>query len=180
MTNEGIDPTTNDERIIGSLSELDGRGVIRMVEIIATDIDDVWSAITEPARLARWIGEVAGDLRVGGQFTAKYVSGWEGTNTIEVCDAPHRLVVSFIEDDGYKTFTEARLATEGDKTRLVIEDRGLPLGDICYHGAGWQVHVEDLVAHIEDRPASDWRTRWIELLPTYKGMAQTAGYLPAD
>jgi len=33
-----------------------------------TDIEDVWSALTDPRRLARWIGEVEGDLRLGGEF----------------------------------------------------------------------------------------------------------------
>ena len=31
-------------------------------------IDEVWSAITDPARLGAWFGEVTGDLRPGGQY----------------------------------------------------------------------------------------------------------------
>jgi hypothetical protein len=30
--------------------------------------DNVWSALTDPPRLARWYGEVEGDLRAGGEF----------------------------------------------------------------------------------------------------------------
>ena len=37
-----------------------------------TDIDDLWSALTDPPRLARWIGEVEGDLRLGGEFRAAF------------------------------------------------------------------------------------------------------------
>jgi DNA-binding transcriptional ArsR family regulator len=44
-----------------------------------TDIEDLWSALTEPPRLARWIGEIEGDLRHGGEFRARFTSGWEGT-----------------------------------------------------------------------------------------------------
>ena len=32
-----------------------------------TDIDDLWSALTDPRRLARWVAEVDGDLRLGGR-----------------------------------------------------------------------------------------------------------------
>jgi hypothetical protein len=39
---------------------------------------------------------------------------------------------------------EATLAAEGDQTRLVIEERGLPFDELAGYGAGWQAHVEDL------------------------------------
>ncbi len=42
--------------------------VVRMQDRFDTDIDDVWSALTDPLRLARWVAEVAGDLRLGGEF----------------------------------------------------------------------------------------------------------------
>src|ERR1700722_7001895 len=44
-------------RILGSLRSADGKGVVRMQDRFDTDIDDLWSALTEPERLARWIGE---------------------------------------------------------------------------------------------------------------------------
>ena len=36
-----------------------------------TDIDDLWSALTDPRRLARWYGEVEGDLRLGGELQVR-------------------------------------------------------------------------------------------------------------
>ncbi len=51
-----------DNRILGSLRSADGRAVVRMEDRLDADIDAVWSAFTEPPRLARWLGEVAGDL----------------------------------------------------------------------------------------------------------------------
>ena len=55
-------------RILGSLRSADGAGVVRIEDRYDTDIDDLWSALTDPARLARWYGEVEGDLRPGGEF----------------------------------------------------------------------------------------------------------------
>ena len=55
-------------RILGSLRSADGKGVVRMEDRYDTDIDDLWSALTDPRRLARWHGEVEGDLRPGGEF----------------------------------------------------------------------------------------------------------------
>lgn len=70
-----------------------------------------------------------------------------------------------------ETVIDANLAPEHDKTRLVIEERGIPLDELAYHGAGWQAHVEDLSAHIHGRQAGDWHTRWTALTPTYQDLA---------
>src|SRR5215469_13057395 len=55
-------------RILGSLRSADGMGVVRMEDRFDTKIDDLWSALTDPLRLARWYGQVEGDLRPGGEF----------------------------------------------------------------------------------------------------------------
>ena len=53
-------------RILGSLGSAEGKGIVRMEDRFDTGIDDVWSALTDPSRLAQWYGEVEGDLRLGG------------------------------------------------------------------------------------------------------------------
>ena len=60
------------ERILGSLRSADGKGVVRMEDRFDTHIDDLWSALTDPRRLAGWLGEVQGDLRLGGEFRAHF------------------------------------------------------------------------------------------------------------
>src|SRR5215467_15063411 len=57
-------------RILGSLRSAGGTGVVRVEDRYDTDIDDLWSALTEPGRLARWYGQVEGDLCPGGEFRA--------------------------------------------------------------------------------------------------------------
>jgi uncharacterized protein YndB with AHSA1/START domain len=59
-------------RIVGTLRIADGKGVVRMEDRFDTDIDDLWSALTDPGRLARWLGEFEGDLRLGGEFRARF------------------------------------------------------------------------------------------------------------
>jgi len=55
------------ERILGSLRSADGKGIVRIEDRFDTGIDELWSALTDPRRLARWIGEVKGGLRPGGE-----------------------------------------------------------------------------------------------------------------
>ena len=49
------------------------QGAVRMEDRFDTDIDDLWSALTDPSRLARWLGEFEGDLRLGGEFRARFL-----------------------------------------------------------------------------------------------------------
>lgn len=63
---------------------------------------------------------------------------------------------------------EVTLSAEGDRTALVVEDRGLPVGQLAAYGAGDQIHVEDLAAHLAGRGRCDARARWQELHPAYR------------
>ena len=154
--------------VIGSLHLVDGKAVVRMEDRFATDAGDLWSALTDRGRLARWIAQVDGDLRVGGAFHAIFTSGWEGPGRIEVCEAPRRLLLRLSPGQEDETVIEARVFPAGSMTRLVIEERGLPLGEAAAHGGGWQTHIEDLAAHIAGRQPSEWRARWVELTPAYQ------------
>lgn len=159
---------THQRTIVGSLRAVDGKAAVRMEDRFDTDADDLWSALTDPRRLARWIADVEGDLRLGGTFHARFTSSWEGPGRVDVCEPPRRLVLTMSPGQNDQTVIEAELTSVGEQTRLVVEERGLPLDQAAAYGAGWQVHIEDLAAHLAGKPATDWRTRWRELAPAYR------------
>lgn len=168
-------------KITGTLRALDDtRGAVRVEDIYNTDIDDVWEACTRPERLACWIADVSGDLRVGETIHAVFTSTWAGPARIEACDGPHHLLLTTGPETDDETQIEAWLTAEGLRTRLVVEERGLPVDQLPLFGAGWQVHLEDLGrALVSDGPAhadgwSDeaaapaWEQRWTQLTPAYQ------------
>lgn len=159
------------QELLGQLREENGLGVVRVEDVYATGIDDLWDAITDPERLAHWIAEVDGDLRVGGEFRATFTSGWTGTGVVEVCAAPSRLRVRTQRPGEPATVMEAQLSPDGTGTRLIIEERGLPLAECADHGAGWQAHAEDLHAHVNGTEPTDWVQRWRELSSAYLALA---------
>jgi uncharacterized protein YndB with AHSA1/START domain len=166
--------TRGGDRILGSLRSADGKGVVRMEDRFDTDIDDVWSAVTDPSRLARWYGEVEGELRLGGEFRARlFASGWEGTGRVEACEPPRRLLLVTKHVDGPdEGDIEVTLTADGDQTILVWEERGMPPDLLSAYGAGVQIHVEDLADHIAGRERrDDAQARWEELLPPYRDLA---------
>jgi uncharacterized protein YndB with AHSA1/START domain len=169
-------------RLLGSLGAADGKGVVRVEERYDTDIDDLWTAITDPDRLARWFGRVEGDLRPGGQFRLHvFDAGMDTVGQVVTCEAPQRLVVtnresdeSYQEGNGvppYDQTIDATLTADRDQTILVIEVRGMPLEAIPFFGTGWQVHAENLAAYLAGRELGDTKPRWDALVPLYQELA---------
>jgi uncharacterized protein YndB with AHSA1/START domain len=164
-------------RILGSLRSADGTGIVRIEDRYDTDIDDLWSALSDPGRLARWYGQVEGDLRPGGEFRLHIESdGWDGTGRVEACEPPRRLLVTTRDaDEPYDEVIEATLTADGQQTILVIEARGMPLDKIAFYGAGWQIHAEHLAAHFAGRERGDAEARWAALTPLYQDLAANIG-----
>jgi uncharacterized protein YndB with AHSA1/START domain len=154
--------------LLGWARDIGGSGTVHVEDVYDTDIDDLWAAVTDPGRLARWVAVVSGDLHEGGTFEARFTSTWEGSGRVEVCDAPSRLVLTMEPGTDDETQIEALLTAEGDRTRLVVEERGLPPGHAPAHGAGWQAHIEDLRAHLAGREPVPWSERWRQLRPAYE------------
>jgi uncharacterized protein YndB with AHSA1/START domain len=160
------------DRILGSLRSAEGKGIVRMEDRFDTHVDDLWSALTDPRRLARWLGEVEGDLRLGGEFRAHFfASGWEGMGRVEACEPPQRLLVMTKQVNKPEQVIEASLTADGDETILVWEERGMPVDLLAAYGAGVQVHVEDLAAYLAGRDRCDADARFEELFPAYQELA---------
>ena len=161
-------------RVLGTLGARDGKGVVTVRDRFETGIDDLWSAITDPARIARWLGEVEGDLRVGGEFRAHFslASGWEGTGRVEACEPPRRFLVRTVSKGASAgQFIEATLTADGDGTVFTWEERGMPTTLTAPYGAGIQAQVEDLGAYLTGRKPNDFGSRWSELHPAYEELA---------
>jgi uncharacterized protein YndB with AHSA1/START domain len=170
----------------GTLRALDEtRGAVRVEDVYDTGIEDLWEACTEPERLARWIAHVSGDLRMGGAIDVVFTSTWAGTGRVEVCEAPEHLLLRMQPGTEEEGELEAWLTEEGSRTRLVVEERGLPMDSLYLHGAGWQAHLEDLgqsltagaTAHPDgwssESPSPAWQRRWDALSSTYRDLALT-------
>ena len=164
---------TGNGSVLGSLHAVDGEGVVRMEDRLDTTIDDVWSAITDPSRLARWYGEVEGELAQGGEFRVRIALAGERTGQVEACEPPERLLLRMRDPDPQpgqpkQTVIEAQLVAEGAQTRLVWETRGMPIELLPAYGAGIQIHVEHLSDYISGREFRIDDARWDELFAAYE------------
>lgn len=117
----------------------------------ATDVADLWDAVTSRERLPRWFLPVEGDLRLGGRYQLIGNAG----GTITRCDPPEALDVTW-EFGGGMSWVTVRLASEGDATRLTLEHIFLK-SDADEHwtkygpaavGVGWDLALMGMGLHL--------------------------------
>ena len=109
------------------------------------EIDDVWSALTDPERVRRWFLPLTGDLRVGGSFQ---LEGNAGGDILD-CEPPRLLRVTF---GGPTSIVELRLTSDAERdAATVLElDHSVPLemagsaAGALYVGPGWDGAVMGL------------------------------------
>ena len=167
------DSTDQDIRVRGTVQAVDGRGVVRIEMMVASPVAEVWTTATDPTRLAEWLGEVSGDLRVGGAFHGLFFpSGWDGDGRVLECEPGHRFLVESAEAGNPLTTDELAFTSEGDdRTRIVLTKRGTSLEWIAAFAVGLQLHVENLVASLDGRPPVDPDPFWADLMPQYEALA---------
>jgi uncharacterized protein YndB with AHSA1/START domain len=98
---------TGTERLLGA--KLIAAGEARTAVLRRTysaSIDDLWSAITDPARLRSWFTASRGELRLGGTFALE----GSGHGRILRCDAPRMLRVTWSSGPGHPDEVEVRLS----------------------------------------------------------------------
>lgn len=154
-------------------TEDDGRQRLEFRRSWPDPIEDVWAALTEPERLARWIGSYAGERGAGGTGTFA-MTHEEGEPvgepmTIVECDPPRRLVVQWIQQqEGSVWRIDLDLWTEESRTELWFV-QVFPAGtDVVDFAMGWHWYLEKLGAEVAGAPApKDWAAFLAEVGPAY-------------
>jgi uncharacterized protein YndB with AHSA1/START domain len=141
--------------------EQDGRTVALRREW-PDPVHDVWSALTESERTARWIGTwtPGTDTTVEFTMTGEVDAGGEVappvTVTIVECDPPRRLVLDIPEGDGPPWRVAVTLTEEAGRTVLLFEQRvpgGMSPADV---EAGWSWYLDRLGAALHDTAMPQW------------------------
>lgn len=126
------------------------RRAVRMTRRYDTDVADLWSAWTDPARTTRWLGEQRGDRRVGGtvELVMSPPDSDIGTLTVLVCDAPHHLRVRWTWPGESDSIVDLRLVTADGGTSLTLEHVALTDTSALQYGSGWEDFLLRLAGHV--------------------------------
>jgi uncharacterized protein YndB with AHSA1/START domain len=127
-------------------------------------IDGVWSALTEPDRVARWIGTWSGDPSTG---TVELVMTEDDGSTPErvtilACQSPTRLVVDLPSPDGTWRVSVSLREQAGETTLLFTQRLAQPY-DASSIGPGWHYYLDRLGAVVVDTTVPD---SWDDYYPS--------------
>jgi uncharacterized protein YndB with AHSA1/START domain len=136
--------------------------------------EEVWAAITEPARLREWLTEATFEPGEGGRVAFDFGEGGACTGTVTVWDAPSVLEYGWDFPDESRSVVRWELAADGDGTVLTLVHRLLTAAVAPGYGAGWHAHLDQLGAHLVPADGDgtvDWDDRYRSLRPEYDAMA---------
>ena len=161
--------------LFGEITRVGAGLDLRFERILATDVDDLWSALTDPERLARWMNVCTGDLALGGTWHALLDDGSDyAVGTVTACDPPRSFTTSWhaIEEQPTVLTVTVDAVPEGARLTLVHE-----AVQSIYYGPGWQTYLEQLDDYLgaaatsvtdPDRVAGvAWDVRYSALRPVW-------------
>jgi uncharacterized protein YndB with AHSA1/START domain len=127
-------------------------------------IDEVWAALTESDRLARWIGTYTGrggaGTTVAFTLTGEADAGGEVAPPVTVpiveCSPPRRLVVDIPDADGGAWRIAVTLSDESGPTVLRFEQLLVEGFDAADVEAGWRWYLDRLGASLQGEAMPEW------------------------
>jgi uncharacterized protein YndB with AHSA1/START domain len=151
-------------------TEEDGRRRLEFRRSWPDPMEDVWSALTEPERLARWIGTYDGERGAGGTgvFTMTHEEGEHAGEAMRIveCDPPRRLVLEWTASEQWRV--ELDLTSDGGTTTLVFAQvlpAGAEVGDVA---GGWHWYLDKFEAELTGAGGPGaWEPFWAEVGPLY-------------
>ena len=160
------------ESDFGTFAEAaDGTVTLRYERSYLRPIETVWSAITQPERIADWLG--AGELepRAGGRFTVRVGPGGRVsiTGNVLTWEPPSALAYTWTWPGGVETIIRYDLTAAGTRaTRLVFTHTGLPHDQMASVLPGWHLYLERLGQMVCDtKPETDFSDRHAEIRALY-------------
>ncbi|ASR37091.1 ATPase [Prauserella marina] len=115
---------------------------------------DVWAALTEPERTARWFGPWEGTPGAGGTVKVRLVheegQPWYDLR-IDACEPPGLLALSSTDDNGTWHLT-LTLAEANGTTTLRFTQHLTSADGVAEIGPGWEYYLDLLVAAHEGTP----------------------------
>jgi uncharacterized protein YndB with AHSA1/START domain len=130
--------------------------------------DEVWSAVTEPDSIKRWLfADSVIERRVGGAFRLTWGDD-RATGSVLAWEPPYLLEVEWLESD-LQSILRIEISAIEEGTLLVLDHRKLTPEPALRVGPGWHAHLDTLGTVLAGRTESveAWRDRFEAVRPRY-------------
>jgi len=120
----------------------------------------VWKALTEPERMADWLGQSYVEPFVGGRYETMLDGLKPMRGRVRIWE-PHTLLeYDWRSDHAPESIARWELEATGAGTRVVFTHRGMPYANSNLMLPGWHVYLAHLEAALEGVAPSDFETAW--------------------
>ena len=148
------------------------RGSVALACSLPAAPDEVWRALTEPSRLARWLGRVAdGSPAQDGQFAIWHDEAVSSAHTVTRWEPGRGLAMTWDFPDENTSQVSFGLSPRGDGSLVSVQHEGL--GEPVNYAAGWHRHLDYLAAHLagEDKSFETFWDGYDSLVERYAAIA---------
>jgi uncharacterized protein YndB with AHSA1/START domain len=157
---------------LGTFDRHDDTADLRYERRYPRPIETVWAALTEPARLADWLGEALVEPYVGGRYELFIDRKRPMTGRVLTWQKPTLLEFTWDTGDAPASVVRCELTPDGDGTRLVFLHKGVGFVWIGLVLPGWHVHLERLdsllAGAVEPMSMPHWREMQTIYIDRYK------------
>jgi len=130
-------------------------------------IESVWRALTEPARLADWVGESYVEPRVGGRYEIMLDGIKPMRGRVRIWEPPSLLEYDWRSDHAPQSIARWELSATSAGTRVLFRHRGMPFATSNLMLPGWHVYLNHLGAALEGTEPVAFEPAWRELQNIY-------------
>ena len=156
---------------LGTLHADGNRRQVRFERTFDAPVAEVWSALTDPERIARWLAPGKIGDKQGEVVALDFGEGGQVTGTVLRSERPSLLEFEWRFSGETQSVVRVTLHAEGSRTRLALEHFALGSTHAAGYAAGWHAHLEALRDELEGGNGS-WDERFAAVLPSYREAAE--------
>jgi uncharacterized protein YndB with AHSA1/START domain len=125
---------------------------VRFERYYPRPVERVWSAITDPERLADWMGACRVEPHVGGRIELMVDGPHPATGRIVVWDPPNVLEFTWSNTHAPNSTIRYELQPQGSGTRLIFTHTGMPYTTSALMLPGWHNFLARLAGVVDGTP----------------------------
>jgi uncharacterized protein YndB with AHSA1/START domain len=140
---------------------------VRFERVYRRPPESVWKALTEPARLADWMGQSFVEPFVGGRYETMLDGLKPMRGRVRIWEPPTLLEYDFRNDHAPQSVARWELSPAESGTRVIFRHSGMPYAHANLMMPGWHVFLGRLGAVLDGAPPGEFDPPWRRLQDVY-------------
>ena len=152
---------------LGTIERRNDHIDIRFERLYRRPVQSVWKALTEPERLADWMGQSYVEPFVGSRYETMLDGLKPMRGRVRIWEPPSLLEYDWRSDHAPAAVARWELSPAETGTRIVFRHQGIPYANANLMAPGWHVYLDHLGHSLSGTPPGDFFSAWREQQDRY-------------